>query len=195
MFETSVLLSDQSHSVTIRIVSFAAIMLTTMPAAIADENKVQPLPKRKLTVAEQQQLTQLKPQLVTRFNSKDNPGDRDTWYVLGFVDAATVETKSREATMIGRSTALMSHHTDTQKKVVRDAVLAQGRTAAALAVIDHLNAPNQAAAQLHGPSNAVREGWMKRQSTQAAAGRTWVYQAFDSEGAARQYLESFRPKK
>ncbi|MEK6262749.1 MAG: hypothetical protein AABP62_29480 [Planctomycetota bacterium] len=159
----------------------------------ASGKTVTPLPK--LTPPEQQQFKLLKNKLVTPLNSKVNPGDRDTWFVLGFMDAAVVETRSREATPLGLTGVMWSDRRSKQQKVVKEAIIVQGRTAAALAVLQYVNSPNAAVAQLQSPSPAAREGWMKRQGTQVGANRLWVYQAYANEREARQFLENVRTAK
>jgi hypothetical protein len=159
----------------------------------ASGKTVTPLPK--WTPSEQQQLKLLKNKLVTPLNSKENPGDRDTWFVLGFIDTAATETRSREATPLSRTGVMWSDHRSKQKKVAKEAIIVQGRTAAALAVLQYVNSPNAAAAQLRAPSTATREGWIKRQGTQVGANRQWVYQAFANEREARQFLETVRKGK
>ena len=154
-----------------------------------------PTPSSKLSVGEQQQLIRIKTKFVTPYNSKNNPGDRDTWYVIGFMDTAHSETRSRDATMLAGGTILWSDQNAKQNKVTKDAVIAHGRMAAAQAVLQYSNSPNAAAAKLRAPSNTAREGWMKSQNTAVAADRQWVYRAFAKESQARQFLENARKAK
>lgn len=171
-------------------------LMTSLALKAAGEEKPNHLPSRKLTAAEQQQYQSLlrNPRLVTKFNGKDNPGDRDTWYVLGFMDAAALETKTRETSMTAQRLYMWSSHTNQQKKIAKDAIVVQGRAGAALAVMDHLNAPNQAVAKIRPPSGTPREGWIKRQASQGIADRIWNAAPFESEVQARQFYESVRPK-
>jgi hypothetical protein len=154
-----------------------------------------PVPASKLSPGEHQQLTRIKKQFITPHNSKENPGDQNTWYVIGFMDSAQAETKAREATMLAGRTILWSDQKSNQQKIAKDAVIAHGRTAAAQAVLQYTNSPNAAATQLRSPSNTARDGWMKNQNTQVTTDRRWVYRAFAKESQARKFLESVRSTK
>lgn len=154
-----------------------------------------PVPPSKLSAAEHQQLNRIKRQFVTPHNSRENPGDRDTWYVIGFMDTALAETKSREATMLMGGTLLWSDQKSHQQKVAKEAVIAHGRTAAAQAVLQYSLSPNAAATQLRSPSNPARDGWMKSQNTHVTTDRRWVYRAFAKEGEARRFLDTVRKDK
>lgn len=144
------------------------------------------------TVAEQQLVIQLRPKLKTPFASKANPGDRDTWYVLGFIDLAAAETRSREATMTAFRTIVWRDHREWQRKSVKDATIAHGRDPAAIIIARHLLQPNAALAQLRAPNSAATPGWMKRQATEVRYNRVWVFMAYSTEAEARRFLDNVR---
>ena len=66
----------------------------------------------RLTTAQKSIVRRFEKQLVTRrFNSKDNPGDRDTWYVIAFVDTALGAKKSYSVSGNTRTTTHALHAT------------------------------------------------------------------------------------
>jgi hypothetical protein len=149
----------------------------------------------KLTAAEQQVVAKIQTKLATKFNSKDNPGDQNTWYVLMFRDVAMSKTKSMSGTSPQKGLLTYSKGTSKQEKKEEDAVAVQGRQAAALAIARYLASPNAAAAELKPPATGSKPGVITRRDTQVAADRQWDFRAFDNEADAKAFLDSVKPKK
>lgn len=149
----------------------------------------------KLHPNQQQHLRAIKAKLVTRLNSKTNPGDRDTWYVLIFRDGAQAETSTQSATMLGRSTFGWSSGKSTQQKIASDFKVVRGRSAAAMAVLEYLYSPHNAVNQLQAPSSPLREGWMKRQATSIGVGREWRFFCCETASEAYEVLEQLKQKR
>lgn len=177
------------------VVVMVVLTLTTLPPQRAAAQA----PPQKLSAAEQQAVRALEPRLATKLNSKDNPGDSKTWYVLLFQDSAMTKTKT-----VGGSSApgviSWSEGSSKQEKSAQGAIVVQGRRNAAQAIVRYLTSPNAAAMQLQSPKtgNGVgHPGWMTKTTLEAAgASKNWDFRAFPSETDAKAFLDSLKlPKK
>ena len=127
-----------------------------------------------LTPNERRFLWPIDRRLATRLNSIQNPGDRDTWYVLMFRDIAGAETRTTTAT---------------ERRTARQdgAIIIQGRPQAALTVAQFLTKSNTAA-------DAVAANRPQgSQLNQAAANKLWEYRAFRNQFEAQAFLETLFP--
>ena len=155
-------------------------LMVAAPASLAAADK-QPLVR--LTYEEQRFLVPIEKRLVTPLNSKANPGDRDTWYVLMFRDVAGVQTfrETRDSSSITRSLA-------TEAAKVDGAMMVQSRREAALTVARFLTKSNTAAQSLNVPVQH------SSQKSRVAANKLWEYKAFTSEDEALRFLALIAPK-
>lgn len=178
------------------------IMVLSVATAVADEKTADKptadLPSRKLSAGELQVVNKIKadPRLNTKFQGKENPGDRETWFVINFTDIAVAETKQTSANGMAGGFTYSPTRVNKQKKVTNHAVVVQGRTDAAVAVMDYANLPNQAAAKIAVGTSKTRPGGFTSRETKGAADRAWNVRAFDNEGEARRFYEELtKPKK
>jgi hypothetical protein len=135
-----------------------------------------------LTWQEKQWLLPLEKRLLTPFNNKANPGDRDTYFVLMFRDVAGVQTHSRT-----RSSSSITESLATEVAKWDGAIIIHGRKEAALTVARFLTKDNAAARSLEVP------GQHAEQKSQLASNKVWDYRAFATEELAQLYLISSCP--
>lgn len=147
-----------------------------------------------LSPNEQRIVKQLEGKLRTKFNSKENPGDKDTWYVFGFADfaAASIETKRASAVP---GVIITSRNEQSDSKVVRKAAIVQGRTEAAIELARFLYSPNQATGKLEVDAPTQKEGYLSNSQGQFAADRKWEFRPFENEAEAREFYDSINPDK
>ncbi|MDA0284550.1 MAG: hypothetical protein O3B86_14475, partial [Planctomycetota bacterium] len=112
----------------------------SVQAAQKDEAKKSVSQELKLTHAEARFLRGLEKKLVTKLNSKDNPADEKTWYVLLLLDQAVVQKET--ASKSGSSLSLQQSMWLATKP---DGVVVKGRSEAALALARFLVGDNNAA--------------------------------------------------
>lgn len=129
--------------------------------------------------------------LVTRANSKANPGDVNTWYVLTFVDTAKGMNRTGHVTMVpGTRTMLMSTSHQSQNKVTRHVEVVQGKLNAAKRIMEYQRSGNGAANQLRAPGSAGRSGNLNRQAFQVTGTRKFDVKWFQSRSDAEAYKAS-----
>lgn len=147
-----------------------------------------------LSPNEQRIVKQLEGKLRTKFNSKENPGDKDTWYVFGFADfaAASIETKRASAVP---GVIITSRNEQSDSKVVRKAAIVQGRTEAAIELARFLYSPNQATGKLEVDAPTEKQGYLSNSQGQLATDRKWEFRPFDNEAEAREFYDSINPEK
>ena len=132
-------------------------------------------PSPRLTPNERTLLWPIERRLATRLNNKENPADRDTWYVLMFRDIAGAESLSVTATDLTLERRLAK---------VDGAMVIQGRQPAAITVAQFLTKSNTAIAAAT-PNNSLL--------TQSAANKLWEYRAFRNEFEAQAFLKTLFP--
>ena len=135
-----------------------------------------------LTWQEKRFLFPIEKRLVTPFNSKANPGDRDTYFVLMFRDVAGVQTHSR-----ARGSSSVTESLTTEVAQWDGAIIIHGRKEAALTVARFLTKDNAAARSLEVPVQHAE------QKSQLASNKVWDYRAFATEELAQLYLISILP--
>lgn len=135
-----------------------------------------------LTWQEKRWLLPLEKRLLTPFNNKANPGDRDTYFVLMFRDVAGVQTHSRT-----RSSSSITESLATEVAKWDGAIIIHGRKEAALTVARFLTKDNAADRSLKVP------GQHAEQKSQLASNKVWDYRAFATEELAQLYLISSCP--
>lgn len=142
-------------------------------------------PVLKLTVAEARYLKKLEKQLVTKLNSKTNPADRNTWYVLLLLDRAVVQRET--ASKSGSSLSLSQSMWVSTKP---DGVVVKGRREAALALARFLVGGNNAAKGM----GRLAAGDAKTR-THVNADKHWRFYYFKSEKDAQALLARALPPK
>jgi hypothetical protein len=155
-----------------------------------DQNKANnavPLngPKVKLNSQEVKAVRKLERKLATKLNSKENPGDRDTWYVLMFLDQAGLQAEGGS-----RSGQTLTYTRETQLAQKPKALTVQGKRNAAIEIVRFLVSGNEAAKILRRPG--VSTGGMR---TQFGGNKVWNWQAFATEKDARTFHQRVLPKK
>lgn len=106
--------------------------------------------------------------------------DRDTWYVLLFLDRAIAQT-------YGESSS--SRTLATMRLMKPDGAVVQGRQEAALATARFLVGANNAAKGVRPPS--TRES---AEASRFGGDKVWEYRAFKTEGEARAFLTQVLPQ-
>ncbi len=149
----------------------AGLLIFAQPAHA--QNSVRSSTPR-LTPNERRFLWPIDHRLATRLNSKENPADRDTWYVLMFRDIARAETET--------TTAI-----ERRAVKVDGAMVIQGRTQAAMTVAQFLTKSNTAVDAV--AANVPRGS----QLNQSAANKLWEYRAFRTEFEAKAFLATLFP--
>ena len=132
-----------------------------------------------LSVAETRFLRGIEKKLVTRLNSKANPADRDTWYVLLFLDRAIAQT-------YGESSS--SRTLATLRLMKPDGAVVQGRGEAALATARFLCGANNAGKGVRPPSTGE-----PAEASRFGGDKLWDYRAFKTEGDERTFLAMVLP--
>ena len=163
----------------IRPVQAADPQPTVASQSAAQPKKVKP---PLLTWQEKRFLFPIEKRLVTPFNSKANPGDRDTYFVLMFRDVAGVQTHSRT-----RGSSSVTESLTTEVAQWDGAIIIHGRKEAALTVARFLTKDNAAARSLEVPVQHAE------QKSQLASNKVWDYRAFATEELAQLYLISILP--
>lgn len=170
----------------------------TVAADKKDKKKEEVKPDQPVTARlnpnEQRIVKQLEAKLRTKFNSKENPGDKDTWYVFGFADYAAASIETKRATAVP-GVIITSRNEQNDSKVVRKAAIVQGRTEAALELARFLYSPNQATSKLEVSAPTQKEGHLSNFQGQFAADRKWEFRPFDNEAEAREFYDSINPDK
>jgi len=140
---------------------------------------------RKLNSAEKRMVWKLEQQLVTPLKSKDNnPGDRETWYVIVFTDTALGKRQSH--TVSGN---ILTTTREIQAARQSAAKMAHGRKDAALLLLQYYYAGNAAAARLKPTAGGTTD----RASAEAV--KKWEYRAFATEAEAKALLHLIQPEK
>ena len=163
----------------------AAVAVDAKAKQKHDENTLSSKPVIKLTVAEARFVRSLERKLTTKLNSKENPGDRDTWYVLLLLDRAVLQ---RDTLSSSGSSRTLERAVDLSQKP--DGVVVQGKHEAAIALARFLVGTNQAGKGLGslaqpGPGTTPRMNGNKQ----------WWFQAFQTQSDAKKYLSLALPQK
>ncbi len=124
-------------------------------------------------------------QLVTKLNSKDNPGDSKTWYTLLFLDEVAIQTLGASSSSSQRSVTLA-----TMLAAKPDGVVVQGKQDAALAVGRFMYGINSAVKGLKPISTAE-----SRNTSRAAGNKRWWFFAFKTKQEAEKRLLLAIPRK
>jgi hypothetical protein len=163
----------------------ATVVLIAVLATVQVSREALGNERPRLTVAQKKIVRHFEKQLKTRLHSKDNPADRDTWYVIVFTDSAVGTRKSRSVSGNIRTTTYALHATG--DRAVR---VTQGRKNAALLLLQYYYyTGNVAAARLKPAANGktLRAG--------AIATKNWRYWAFAEEEKAKAFYDLLDPKK
>ncbi len=174
------------NSGSIRLLGLAitlAAVLSSWSSAIAADATEKPKDDGaglELSVAETRFLRGIEKKLVTRLNSKANPGDRDTWYVLLFLDRAIAQT-------YGESSS--SRTLATLRLMKPDGAVVQGRGEAALATARFLAGTNNAGKGVRPPSTGE-----PAEASRFGGDKLWDYRAFKTEGDAKAFLAQVLPQ-
>jgi hypothetical protein len=155
--------------------------------AKAAPEKVKPV---KLTAQQRKMAAGFEKAMITKFNSKESPGDRETWYVIVGVDQVQAVARGSTGGADARSGLLMSTtYTQTQATDVVTPITVKGRKAAAAAAAQFLTAPNAAVAKLRPTS-------IKAANTKidVAGGKQWDFRAFKTEAEALDYAETVKSR-
>lgn len=139
----------------------------------------------KLTHAEARFLKNLERKLVTKLNSKSNPADKHTWYVLLLLDRAVVQKDGAS-----KSGSTLSVTRATWMALKPDGIVVQGRREAALALARFLFGVNNAAKGFGRLSTG-----QDRVQTRAAGDKRWRAFYFKTEKDAKTYLAQALPPK
>ena len=169
----------------ILLLSIAAAALTAVLAPGQTLGQALGTKPLKLTVAQKKIVRRFEKQLTTPLNSKDNPGDRDTWYVIVFTDAAFGAKKSRFYSGNTRTTTYAWH--ETGNSAVK---MTQGRKNAALLLLQYFYYTGNAAASRLQPEvngKTLRAG--------VVATKNWRYRAFAKKEEAKTLFDLLNPKK
>lgn len=142
-------------------------------------------PTPRLTVQERRFLQATERKLVTKFNSKDNPGDRDTWYALLFKDEVVAQTLGASSSSSHRSVTLATMHA-----IKPDGAVVQGKKEAALAIARFMYGINNAAKGLRPPSTGESGN-----TSRAAGNKAWTGEAFKTKKEAEAWLDRMLPPK
>lgn len=119
----------------------------------------------------------LERKLSTRLSSKDNPADRDTWYVLLLLDRAIARADSPGV----RTTWLAEKP---------EAIVVQGKRPAALTLMRHLMGSNDAATGLTNIASLATNP-----TARGAAEKQWRFQAFKTSDEAQVFALTLLPLK
>ena len=140
-------------------------------------------PPQRLNAKEQEFVSSIERKLVTKLNSKDNPGDKSTWYVLMLRDAAVAA--SQGTGLKGRRLSV-----DSKVNTEDNAVVVQGKHDAAIAVARFMVSANTAVEDLKKPrvNRALT-------NTQVDAEKQWDFRAFASQAEANLFADSLKPEK
>ena len=142
-------------------------------------------PGARLTVAQKKMVRHFEKRLTTRLNSKLNPGDKDTWYVIVFTDLAMGAKKSRWYSGNTLTTTYGWHAARNSA-----ARTTQGRKNAAMLLLQYYcYTPNTAALRLQPPTNG------RTVRARAAATKNWQYRAFAKEEDAKEFFDLINPEK
>jgi hypothetical protein len=140
----------------------------------------------KLNPEQRRMLADIEKGLITKLNSKDNPGDRNTWYVIVEFDQAGALATSTTGSVNPLSGVVRARTTaQAQAQTHRRALPVQGRKAAAMAIMEYLYAPNKAAEKLQAPGI---QG--PNVEVNVAGTKQWEFRAFKTEEEARAYAQS-----
>jgi hypothetical protein len=157
----------------------------SVQAAQKEVSKKHESPVLKLTHAEARFLRGLEKKLVTKLNSKDNPADEKTWYVLLLLDQAVLQKET--ASKSGSSLSLQQSIWLSTKP---DGVVVQGRSKAALKLARFLAGANDASKGL----GQLATGGANTRINVSANKRWWFY-FFKSESEAKAFLTRALPPK
>ena len=138
----------------------------------------------KLSTAQKKFIRTCEKELATPFNSKDNPGDRDTWYVIVFTDSAL---GSRQSSSVSGDILTISLEMQAARQSA--AKMAHGRKDAALLLLQYFYAANSAAAMLRPTVVGVTD-WAR-----ADGEKSWRYKAFATEDEAKAFFDQINPEK
>jgi len=159
------------------------VVLQSWSSAIAADATAKPKDAGiglELTVAETRFLRGIEKKLVTRLNSKDNPGDQGTWYVLLFLDRAITQTYGESST---------SRTLATMRLMKPDGTVVQGRREAALTTARFLVGANNAAKGVRPPSTGE-----PAETSRFGGDKLWDYRAFKTEAEANVFLARVLPQ-
>ena len=163
----------------------AAVALTAVLAPGRTFAQTRGTKPPKLTSEERKKVRDFEKRLRTPLNnSKTNPGDRDTWYVIEFTDTAIGARLSRYYSGNTRTTTNAWHLAG--NSAVK---MAQGRKNAALLLLQYCYyTGNVAASRLQPQANGktLREG--------VVATKNWQFSAFAKEEDAKKLYDLFNPK-
>ena len=164
--------------------SICDVALVVIASAICSTASAQaPATTPKLSTAELRAVHQFEKQLITKLNSKKNPADKYTYYVLMFCDTATSTTDSTSSS--GRTVTLTRQW---QLATKRDARMVQGRREAAITLAQYYSAANAAATRLNGSGSRLNS-----RVVAADGAKQWDYRPFLSESEAKAFLAEVTP--
>lgn len=178
------------RSTTLCVLAFASVAVgfgpqSTIAAVPKSTQKKTSPPKLKLSVAEARFVRGLEKKLVTKLNSKTNPADKNTWYVLLLLDRAVVQKET--ASKSGSSLSLSQSMWVSTKP---DGMVVQGRREAALALARFLVGGNNAAKGLG--RFAVGDA---KTRTRVNGDKQWRFYYFKAEKDAKALLARALPPK
>lgn len=163
-------------------VLFASVVLLSADAIGAE--KLAPVPKVRFNSAQTRFIRGIEQELVTRLNSKDNPGDRDTWYVLVLIDQAAAQRIGTS-----RSSSKVTVAAEFRASSKPQATVVKEKRNAAFAIARFYSSMNRAA------PFASRSGLpTTRNATRFRAMKIWRYVAFETEQDAKAFHANITPR-
>lgn len=163
-----------------------ALIAATLPMAFAPATSLAqttPPASPRLTMDQTNIVRKFEKKLKTPLNSKDNPGDKYTWYVFGFTETAVGARQSRA---VSGNTLTVTRELQAARN--RAARVIQGREAAAVLLLEYYSVGNSAFAELCSTAGG------RTDRATAAADKAWCYRAFATEGEAKEFFDRINPK-
>jgi hypothetical protein len=160
----------------------AAALSTVLAPGQTFGQTVRPEPPR-LTVAQKKIVQKFERELNTKLNSKGNPGDKDTWYVILFTDTAAGARQS--SSVSGEILTITRELQAARHSAVK---MTQGRKEAALLLLQCLYAGNSAASKLRPTAGGRTE------RTSAGGEKCWRYWFFANEEQAKAFFDRLNPE-
>lgn len=158
-------------------------LLTSIVSQAADEPSTKQ-PAVQLTSAQSRFVRQIERELVTRLNSKKNPGDQNTWYVLALIDHAAVRRIGSS-----RTSSKVTIAAEFRASTKPQSAVVQGKRNAALTVARFYMAINTATPFVSRSSLPTRSN-----ATQFRVNKVWRYVAFETEKDAQAFLRNIMPR-
>ena len=167
----------------VRLLSITAAALTAVLAPGQTVGQALRAEPPRLTVAQKKIVRKFEGELITKLNSKDNPGDKDTWYVIVFTDTAAGARQS--SSVSGDILTITRELQAARHSAVK---MTQGRKGAALLLLQYLYAGNSAASRLRPTAG----GRTERKS--ASGEKYWRYWFFANEEEAKSFFDQLDPE-